>query len=244
MSGLHDCLRGACLELLKFGTDLRFFLFRQYCFHFSKSLVSGSERSRLTNSTVCACSWMIWPVCLPSWRSIVYLINQSCCNKPWDWNAKHVQQKKNVNQIQILQAQVPIQVIDQAAAETVAKSRKLPPNQKNNFFKKGRKTEPKGGCLYIVVYTYIYIHHTSIPIYIYTHTLQVPTTQICSLRHLNPDNWRTFTPCLWNLPHGNIRKYSIKILVDIVPFGTLTVCELEAMALFCWERWCFTFQNW
>jgi hypothetical protein len=93
-----------------------------------------------------------------------------------------------VNQIQILQAQVPIQVIDQAAAETVAKSRKLPPNQKNNFFKKGRKTEPKGGCLYIVVYTYIYIYIIHLYLYIYTHTLQVPTTQICSLRHLNPDN--------------------------------------------------------
>ena len=119
-----------------------FFWFRQYCFHFSKAFVSGSERPRLTNSTVCACSWMIWPVCLPLWRSIVYLINQSRCNKPWDWNAKHVQQKKYVNQIQILQAQVPIQVIDQAAAETVAKSRKLPPIKKQLFLK-AEKQNPK-----------------------------------------------------------------------------------------------------
>ena len=65
---------------------------------------------------------------------------------------------KSVNQIQILQAQVPIYATDQAKTETVVKSRKLPPKKRQN---NGTRKEAAGICVYRLIRINIHTLYSS-----------------------------------------------------------------------------------
>ena len=75
---------------------------------------------------------MIWLAYHHEEALIAYLVSLVATKHETEMPNPTCSTDKSVNQIQILQAQVPIYATDQAKTETVVKSRKLPPKKRHN----------------------------------------------------------------------------------------------------------------